>query len=149
MLFPAPKNCCYLFQLLTNHCLTTTFLLWLLNRALVANYGIMQRKTCWLIKTLEVLFSRYKREYILILNTYQFWYIIPEITLCSFSLLFLFLFRFSSGPSLQCNIQKWLDVSLIELFCLNGLFLILSFLSLAISGVWYYISLMKCWGKKI
>lgn len=90
MLFPASENCCYLFQLLTNHCLTITFPLWFLDRALVANYGITQRKTCWLIKTIEVFFSWYKWEYILILNTYQFWYIIPEITLHSFSPLFYF-----------------------------------------------------------
>jgi len=72
MLFPVPENYCYLFQLLANHCLTFTFPLWLLNRTLVANYLIMQRKNCYLIRTPEVLFSWYQRENILILDSHQF-----------------------------------------------------------------------------
>lgn len=68
MLFSVLEFFSCIFQLLVNLCLTITFLLWLLNKLLFANYLIMQRKTCWLIKTPKVLLSWYKMENILILN---------------------------------------------------------------------------------
>lgn len=62
---------------------------------------------------------------------------------------FLFCSAFVQDRSLYCKFRQWLDASLIELSIANGLFSVLYFLSLAILGTWYYLSLIDVLRKRV